>query len=220
MLAAGAGLGLFGGIASQFLGKAFAPTIDANQFVNPYEGSEIGNMTMDQAKLLQSYDQQKFRDAQLGQIDYLQGQAQGTGPSIVEQQAQMAQQQMMAQQMAQAQSAGGMNAGLAQRLAMQNTAQGQAGIASNAQVARLQEIQQANALLAQALQSGRGQDLSSQNLASNNINQIAQGAFNAQQLKLDALKANMGSQAQTSAAFAGALSGGLGAAGAMMGGKK
>jgi hypothetical protein len=212
------GLGLAGGVASQFLGRAFAPQIDTNQFVNPYEGSPIGKGLMDQNKLLAGYNQAPFREAQIGQIDYLQGLAQGTQPSIVEQQGQMAQQQALAQQQAQAQSAQGINAGMAQRLAMNNAAQAQAGIASQTQLARLQEIQQANQLLSGALQSGRQQDLGSQQLAGQGYDQIAQGALNAQRLKLQALESNMGAQNKTSAAFGSAIGGGLAGAGQVFGG--
>ena len=211
-LLGGAAAGLGGGIASQFLGRAFAPQIDTNQFVNPYEGSEIGKQLMDQSALLQGYDQGAFRDAQIGQLDYLQGLAQGTQPSIVEQQGQMAQQQALAQQQAQAQSAQGINAGMAQRLAMNNAAQAQAGIASQTQLARLQEIQNANQMLSSALQAGRQQDLGSQQLAGSNYNQIAQGALDAQRMRLSAMGANIDSQNKTSAAFGGAIGGGLASA--------
>jgi hypothetical protein len=217
-LLGGAGLGLLGGVAGQFLGQAFAPKIDPNQFVNPYEGTPEGAGLRAQNELLASYTQAPFREAQLGQLEYLQGLASGKQPSIAEQQGQMAQQQALAQQQAQAKSATGIGSGLAQRLAMTNAAQAQAGIASQTQLARLQEIQQANQMLSQALQAGRGQDVQSQQLAGQGYGQIANAALEAQRLRLGAQQANMQAQQQTGAAFGSAIGGGLSAVAGM--GKK
>lgn len=215
-LLGGAGLGLLGGVAGQFLGKAFAPKIDVNQFKNPYEGTPEGEALRAQNALLAGYTQAPFREAQLGQLEYLQGLASGQQPSIAEQQGQMAQQQALAQQQAQAKSVQGIGAGLAQRQAMSNAAQAQAGIAGQTQLARLQEIQQANQMLSQALQAGRGQDVQSQQLAGQGYEQIARGALEAQRLRLGAEQSNIQAQQQTGAAFASAIGGGM-TAGSQMG---
>lgn len=212
----GGPMGAVSGIAGSLLGKAFAPKIDPSQFVSPYEGTEIGKQLMEQNKLLQSYNQAPFREAQLGQLEYLQGLASGQQPSIAEQQGQMAQQQTLAQQQAQAKSVQGIGAGLAQRQAMGNAAQAQAGIAGQTQLARLQEIQQANQMLTQALQAGRGQDLSSQQLAGQGYEQMAQGALEAQRQKLGALQTNVDAQQKTAAQFSSAIGAGF-SAGGMMG---
>lgn len=217
-LAAGAGMGLVGGIASQALGRAFAPQVDANQFQSPLaQGTAAGQRVEDQISQMNAMDQQVFRNAQIGQLGQLQAMAQGQGPSIAEQMGAQQAQAAMAQQIAQAQGARGINAGMAQRLAMQNTAQAQQGIGAQTQLARLQEIEQANRLLTGALQAGRGQDINTQGMAQNYEQLLADAALKAQQQKLGALELNMGSQQKTAAAFGSAMGGGLAGAAQMFG---
>lgn len=216
-LAAGAGVGLVGGLASQALGRAFAPKIDANQFTSPFANSQQGNRVTGQVQNLNAMDQQAFRDAQLQQMQYLQQQAQGQGPSVAQMMGDQQAQQLAAQQISQAQGARGINSGLAQRMAMQNTAQGQQGLAASTQMNRLQEIQQANQMLAGSLQSGRGQDLQSQGLSQGYEQLMSQAQLAAQDQKLRAMGLNMGALGQTTGAFGSAIGGGLAAAPQMFG---
>lgn len=209
--AAGALVGGVGSAIASSIGASMAPQIDANQFKSPLEGTEAGKRVTGQIGGLNQMNQQAFRNAQMGQLGYLQQQAQGKGPSIVEMQANRLAQQAAAQQMAQAQAANPMQSGLARRMAMQNTAQAQGDIAGQAAQARLQEIQQANAMLAQAAQAGRGQDLSSQNLAQNYEQLLAQSALEAQRQKLGALQTNVGAQERGGERFGAAMAGGMSA---------
>lgn len=217
LAAAGAGLGagVLGGVGSQLLGKAFAPKIDPNMVKNPFEGA-AGQRVTGQIDDLNAMDQMAFRNAQLGQLGYLQQQAQGQGPSIANMQADRAAQGLAAQQMAMAQGGPANQAAMSQRLAAQNVAQGQADIGGQAAQARLQEIEMANRMLMGATQSGRGQDIQSQGLAQNYEQLLANAALEAQRQKVGLLGMNMDSQQKTAAGFASAIGGGMsGAMGAM-----
>ena len=213
----GATAGLGAGVAGHFLGKAFGNTVDPNEAKNPFAGTEAGARANKQIELLNSYNQQPFRDAQIGQLEYLQQQATGQGQSIAQMQADRMAQQLYAQQIAQAQNAPAMQAAMARRNAAQNTAQGQADIGGQAMMARLQEIQNANQMLAQASGQGRSQDFASQGLAQNYEQMLAQAALQAQAQKLGLMQGNVQSQNQTGAAFTNAIGSGM-AAGGMFGG--
>jgi hypothetical protein len=103
--------------------------------------------------------QAEARAQQMAFAQQLMQQAQGGGPSITGMQAEQAGQQLLANQLAAAQSARGTSAGLLQRQALQNLAAGQGQIAQQAMLGRLQEQQQAQGMLGQALAGLRAQDI-------------------------------------------------------------
>lgn len=89
----------------------------------------------------------------------LQMQAYGNGPSMADQQGQLMSQRLGAQQQSMAAGAGPGQSAMAYRLAAQNTGNGQAQIAQQTQMARLQEKQNAQNQLAQWLQYQRSAEL-------------------------------------------------------------
>lgn len=107
-----------------------------------------------------NYDpQNEFRTDQRTLIQALQAKAAGTAPSVAEQTLRTGQDTAFRQALAQAASQRGGNVGLAQRSAFQNAANLQGQLAGQGALARLQEQEQAQNSLGQALMQGRQQDL-------------------------------------------------------------
>lgn len=100
-----------------------------------------------------------FRQGQQDLVSALQAQSSGQGPSLAQMQLQQGTDQALAAQAAQAASARGVDPALAQRLALQNSANIQQQQAGQSGMLRLQEQQQSQNALAQALQGARSQDL-------------------------------------------------------------
>jgi hypothetical protein len=101
-----------------------------------------------------------FREGQLAQIQALQQQAAGQGPSLAQLQLQQATNRNLAQQMAATAAGSAPNAGLALRQGLLGGAMASQGAAGQSAQLRLQEQMDAQSQLANALQSGRGQDIS------------------------------------------------------------
>lgn len=112
-----------------------------------------------QAATINQDPQAQFRQGQSQLAQQLMQQAQGQGPSIAAAQMQAGMDQAMQNQMAGLASQRGMNAGLAGRLVAQQGADQQAKIAQQAGLMRLQEQNQAQQQLGQALAQGRQQDI-------------------------------------------------------------
>lgn len=97
----------------------------------------------------------QFVQQQQQLANQLMAQAQGQGPSLAQAQLQQATDQNIAQQMAMAASTRGGNLAMAQRQAAMNAGQAQQQMAGQSAIARLQEQNQAQALLGQTLNQGQ-----------------------------------------------------------------
>lgn len=142
--------------------------------------------------------QDPFRNAQMGLLSQLQGQANGQGPSIAQNQLKLGQESALAQNIAMANSGrGGANPLMARNALQTNAMQGGA-MANQAANLRLQEQQQAQAALGGLTGQGRQGDFAQQQLAQQG--QIAQGQINQQgqqqSAELAAKYAAMGMTAQ------------------------
>jgi len=116
-------------------------------------GPQVSAATINQSP------QDQFRQGQSALATQLMQQAQGQGPSVAGAQLQAGMDQAMQNQMAALASQRGMNAGLAGRLVAQQGADQQAKLAQQAGLMRLQEQNQAQQQLGQALAQGRAQDI-------------------------------------------------------------
>jgi len=182
------------------------PTVQAQQArmqsVDPAMIAELERMNA--AQINRGEDQQ-VRSSQMGLIEALQGQANGTAPSLAEQQLKRSNEQTIASQMAQAASARGGNPAMAQRMAAQNIAGLQADAAGRAAELRIQEQTAARQQLTQALDSTRGQDVTvasqqaqlAQQAAQVNKTASDQAALAQAQLIQQAALANQGEFGQT-----------------------
>jgi len=99
------------------------------------------------------------RDASLGLMKQLQGQAKGEGPSLADAQMKAAGNRSLQQQMAMAAAGRGGNAALRQRQVMAQGAQSGREIAEQSGIARMQEQQASQNMLAQLSQQQQAQDL-------------------------------------------------------------
>lgn len=123
------------------------------------QAARVGPASLFGGATIDTSPQEQFRQGQLGLMSQLQGQANGTGPSIAQGQLQRASDANLAQSMAMAQSMGGMGAGAGLRgISQQRAGVGQQ-LASDSGLLRLQEQQQAQGLLANVTAGGRGQDI-------------------------------------------------------------
>jgi hypothetical protein len=140
-----------------------APLTGAPVIANPgtFTGAQIGTVagpTAAQVQLMGG-DQNAFRQAQLAAINNLTGLSNGTVPSLAAQQVQQAQQANIASTYALANSnRGGFNPAMA-RAAMEQGAQQNADMATQAAQAQLSERLQAAGLIGQIGGTGYGQDL-------------------------------------------------------------
>ncbi len=131
----------------------------------------------------------------------------GQGPSVVQQQLQAGQDQLARQQQAQAAGTSGINAAMARRQAMQNTAQGQAQVNQTQALARTQEQADAAKLSAQlrANQATQAQGMFGINTvgASNFANTAAGGASKSADIAQQELDAQRTAQGNRSNAIGG-----------------
>lgn len=104
----------------------------------------------------------EFRTAQTGLVGTLQTAASGQGPSIADPVLKQGSDRAVANAMALAATSRGVNPALAQRMAMQNAAQAEQGVAGQAGMIRVQEAQNAQGLLSGTLQGARSADLEAQ----------------------------------------------------------
>lgn len=170
-------MGMFGGIGSAIGGavgtigsilggtSGYKPSqiaINKQDYVNP---EQAANQKM-LADMLAQYQgrtatQDPYAAMQMAQAQALQQQAAGQGPSLAQSQLQQGTNRNLAQQMALMASARS-NPAMAMRMSAMNAANIGQQSAQQAADLRLQEQLGAQGLLGQALQTGRGQNLSTQ----------------------------------------------------------
>lgn len=123
-------------------------------------GIDPNTLPQVQAETVRLGDKSEFLQGQRDIVSQLQGRVAGTaGPSLAELQLYKAQQDMINQMAAQAGSMSGRAMPAAQRQLMQTQAQSGQQLAMDAAILRAQEQQQAEAQLAGALGTYRGQDI-------------------------------------------------------------
>lgn len=106
-----------------------------------------------------NFGNDQFRQKQASLADYLMNSATGQGPSIADQQAQMARQSLFSQGLSGLASQRNGNPAFAQRRLFNALAQGNQAIGAQAGIQRLQEAQNAQSQLGQLLTNSRQQDL-------------------------------------------------------------
>lgn len=169
-----------------------ASTINANN-LNP--AAMAAGTTLDQSQSNQ------FRQGQQSLVGQLQAQANGTGPSLAQNQLQLATNRNIAQQLGVAATTSGqMNGAASLRQSALSSAAANQGLAQNSATLRLQEQLQAQQELNDALSSGRSQDLSAATTQAGLTQQTALANQNASNNQ-NALQANIlqGNQSATNA---------------------
>ncbi len=134
---------------------AAAPTVNANGLT----GAKIGEVADPRMAVINMTPQDQFRQQQVALAQKLAGQANGTGPSVAENQLRKGQEANLAGTMAVLNSQrGAANPGLA-RQAMETNAEQQGKLAMDASTARLQEQMQAAGMLNTVAGTARGEDI-------------------------------------------------------------
>lgn len=121
--------------------------------------TQLGAAAMGNAATIDQSQQAQFRNQQMGLAGQLAAQAAGQGPSVAGAQFKAAADTNLAQQQALAASGRGGNAAMAGRQAAQNASGFNQQAAQGAATARMQEQMNAQSMLGNVLNQGRGSDI-------------------------------------------------------------